>query len=86
MASNNLNDLKNVLFNELMRLDDDDIEPDKLATEITRSEAMAKTGEVIVKIADTQLKASNIKDRFNVFNSTIPSMIGLHENEKKRRI
>ena len=57
MASNNLNDLKNVLFNELMRLDDDDIEPDKLATEITRSEAMAKTGEVIVKIADTKLKA-----------------------------
>lgn len=40
MASNNLSDLNDMLFNQLVRLDKDDINDDELKKEIDRSKAM----------------------------------------------
>ena len=39
MASNNLSDLNDMLFNQLVRLDKDDINDDELKKEIDRSKA-----------------------------------------------
>lgn len=43
MASNNLSDLNDMLFNQLVRLDKDDINDDELKKEIDRSKAMNGT-------------------------------------------
>lgn len=58
MASNNLIDLKNMMFNELVRLDDDELSPRKMAHEIDRGLAMAKVSENIVHIARVCLDAA----------------------------
>lgn len=40
MASNRLEDLNNMLFNQLVRLDKDDISDEEMNKEINRSKAM----------------------------------------------
>ena len=48
MASNNLSDLNDMLFNQLVRLDKDDINDDELKKEIDRSKAINEIAHTIV--------------------------------------
>lgn len=54
---NKLTDLNNHLFAQLERLSDEDLTPEQIAQEVSRTEAVVAVSEQIVKNADLQLKA-----------------------------
>lgn len=80
MASNKLEDLNDLLFNELSRLDKDDIKPEELNHEIERAKAMSAVGNTIIQNANTVIKAAAIYDQRVDNNMTLPHMIGLDEH------
>lgn len=84
MASNRLEDLNDLLFNELTRLDRDDIKPEELSHEIDRAKAMADVGNTIINNANTVLKATEIYDRRVDSNMTLPHMIGINGDDKPK--
>lgn len=60
MPNNTLNDLNNFLFGQLERLDNPDMTPEELETEIKRSEAMTDVAEQVIKNANTILAAERM--------------------------
>lgn len=54
---NKLTDLNNHLFAQLERLSEEDLTPEKIATEVQRTAAIVDVAEQIVRNADLQLKA-----------------------------
>ena len=58
MASNKLEDLNDMLFNQLVRLDKDDISDDELKKEVDRSKAMNSVAHTIVDNARVVLDAA----------------------------
>lgn len=87
MASNKLEDLNDMLFNQLVRLDKDDISDDELKKEVDRSKAMNSVAHTIVDNARVVLSAAKfMDDRINP-NSKLPHMIGVespHDAKKKQ--
>lgn len=87
MASNKLEDLNDMLFNQLVRLDKDDISDDELKKEVDRSKAMNSVAHTIVDNARVVLSAAKfMDDRINP-NSKLPRMIGVeapHDAKKKQ--
>lgn len=65
---NKLTDLNDHLFMALERLNDEDLDADKIETEAKRADAIVAVAEQIVRGADLQLKAvtilANHGDRF----------------------
>lgn len=55
---NKLIDLNNHLFAQLERLSDESLTAEKLAAEVSRTEAIVKVSEQIVRNADVSLKAA----------------------------
>lgn len=73
---NTLGDLNNLLFIQLEKLGDDDIEGDELEGEIRRSEAMAKVSEQIIKTGELQLKAIQHMDEYGYEREkAVPEML-----------
>lgn len=60
MPNNTLNDLNNFLFGQLERLDNPDMTPEELETEIKRTEAMTDVAEQVIKNANTVLAAERM--------------------------
>lgn len=58
---NKLIDLNNHLFEELERLNDEDLKDDKLDHEIKRSEAICKVSTQIIANADLVLNATKLQ-------------------------
>lgn len=56
-TKNKLSDLNNHLFEQLERLNDEDLNPEQLQQEIERANAMADIGNVIVNNAKVVLSA-----------------------------
>lgn len=86
MASNRLEDLNNMLFNQLVRLDSDDISDEKMAKEINRSKAMTDVSRTIIDNARVVLDAAKFMDNREDSNSVLPHMIGVdapHDRRKK---
>lgn len=54
---NSLTDLKNYLFEQIERVNDDDLTDEELDKEIKRSKAVTEASKTIVEIAKTQLDA-----------------------------
>ncbi len=54
---NNLTDLKNYLFEQIERVNDDSLTDEELDKEIKRSKAVTEASKTIVDIAKTQLDA-----------------------------
>jgi len=54
---NTLADLNNYLFAQIERLDDDELTPEQLSIEITRSKAIAEISREVVSNAGLVLKA-----------------------------
>lgn len=81
---NKLTDLNNHLFAALERLNDESLTLEEVEREINRGNAIATIGAVIVKNADTQLKAYKLA-RENGVNANIKFdlLISNETNETK---
>lgn len=82
MASNNLSDLNDMLFNQLVRLDKDDINDDELKKEIDRSKVMNGIAHTIVDNARVVLDANKFMDTREDTNLKLPRMIGVKEDKE----
>ena len=60
IMKNKLPDLNNHLFEQLERLNDDDLTPAQIEHEGARALAMVKVSDQIIKGADLQLKAAQV--------------------------
>ena len=86
MASNNLSDLNDMLFNQLVRLDKDDINDDELKKEINRSKAMNGIAHTIVDNARVVLDAAKSMDNREDANSKLPHMIGVDAPDDNKKV
>ena len=62
--NNKLSDLNNALFEEIERLQDDDLKPAQLETEIKRAQAVTSVATAIIANADVALKAQKISNEY----------------------
>ena len=85
MASNKLEDLNDMLFNQLVRLDKDDISDDELKKEVDRSKAMNSVAHTIVDNARAVLDATKFMDSRTDLNSNLPHMIGVEAPNDARK-
>lgn len=76
MMKNTLGDLNNLLFAQLEKLGDDDLNGEEMDAEIRRAEAMAKVGEQIIKTGELQLKAMMHMDEYGYGRKkAVPEML-----------
>ena len=76
MMKNTLGDLNNLLFAQLEKLGDDDLNGEEMDAEICRAEAMAKVGEQIIKTGELQLKAMMHMDEYGYDRKkAVPEML-----------
>lgn len=61
---NTLSDLNNHLFEQLERLNDDELDDEQLEKEIKRSEGMTKIAEQIIKNGELALKTMKHMDEY----------------------
>ena len=64
MARNKLNDLNNHLFEQLERLNDEELTGEALEEELKRSKAVADIGKTIVQNAGLALAAQKHQDEY----------------------
>lgn len=74
MASNRLEDLNDILFNQLVRLDDDEISDERLNKEIARAGAISTVGKTIIDNANTELNAAKFYDRREGSDTKLPEV------------
>lgn len=81
---NTLGDLNNALFEELEKLNDDELKGEKLDEEIKKAEAMADISEKIIGAGELQLKAMKHMDEYGyVREKNVPSLLEVRgQNEK----
>lgn len=81
MTRNKLIDLHNHLFEELERLNDEDLKGDALDEEINRSMAINKVAEMIIENANLCLKAEKFKSEVGI-NAELPEMLENKDGKK----
>lgn len=84
MPRNTLNDLNNILFEQLERLNDIDFENDDveiLNKEIKRADAINKTSKQIIKNAALALRGKQYLDSYGVERAEIPESLQLKSGE-----
>lgn len=64
MSNNNLSALNDILFDQLRRLNKDDVTGEALDEEISRSTAINNTGRSIIRTADLALRAEKTKAEY----------------------
>lgn len=74
-TKNTLGDLTNHLFAQLERLDDEDLTPEELEREISRSKAVTDVAEQVISTANTMLRAIQVKDGAMDGKMKIPRML-----------
>ena len=82
---NKLTDLNNHLFEQLERLNDEDLTAEELDKEIRRAKAMSEIATDIINNGQLLLNASKYANElcYNVKNQqAITNMLGYDENEK----
>jgi hypothetical protein len=67
---NKIQDLRNHLFEQMERLNNEDLTPEQLQHEISRANAMGELGKVIVESAKTQVLAQKVFGK----NKTLPNI------------
>lgn len=78
---NTLSDLNNILFETLERIVDADPEGEEINIEISRSEAVTKVAEAIIKNGELALKAAKHSDEYGYERKPI-ALIGEVESCK----
>ena len=77
---NKLMDLNNHLFEQLERLNDEELKGDGLETEMNRAKAIAKLAQSIINNGDLMLRAHK---QYTEYGSSIPTVLALENGEKK---
>lgn len=75
MTRNTLGDLNNHLFEQLERLNDDELDGEQLEKELKRADAMSKIAANVVNNANTILKAQKVYDDAVDANVRKPKML-----------
>lgn len=73
MVRNTLKDLNNNLFEQLERLNDDEIKGEKLKEEIERARAMASIATKIIENGNLVLRAKKVM--YDQGNEEVPAML-----------
>lgn len=71
----NLSDLNSILFNQLERLSNPDLEGEKLNEEIQRTEAVVKVSGQIIGNANIVLQALKLKDNTMDAGLKLPELL-----------
>ena len=79
---NTLNDLNNHLFEQLERLNDDDLVGDKLNEEISRSKAITDVATRIIDNADLGLQAEKLRVEYGRRDVEMPEMLEMSNGKK----
>lgn len=74
---NKLEDLNNILFEQLERLQDDDISDDKFEKELKRTDAVNKVSKTIIENAALALKALKDMDEMGRTSSINIPLLGV---------
>ena len=88
---NNLNDLNEILFSQIRKLENDDLTDEQLDREIRKSESITKTATVILKNAELALDAQKQFDEYGTGRTVDIPLLGISneglmlENKKLRR-
>lgn len=82
---NKLTDLNNILFEQIERLNDDDLRGDALKQQIKRSRAIESVAGMIIANANTVLKAEKLKMEYAMDDrdpSQVPEMLRIEDRKK----
>ena len=82
MTKNKLSNLNDHLFEQLERLNDDDLVGEKLDEEIKRAGAMASISTNIINNASLVLKAKKYNDEYGVTRTDLPDMLLIETKDK----
>lgn len=77
---NTLMDLNDHLFEQIERLNDEDLDPEQLQREIDRSKAMEGIASAVISNAKVMLDAAKAKDSMYEYKPKVPMML-LGEND-----
>ncbi|OTO02218.1 hypothetical protein [Enterococcus sp. 5B3_DIV0040] len=77
MPRNTLADLNNHLFEQLERLNDEELQGEELEREIKRSQSISAISDKIIDNANLQLKAVKVAQEYGVALKELPENIGL---------
>lgn len=75
MTKNTLSDLNNLLFEQLERLNDEEVGSDGLTSEMERAKAMSDVSKTIIDNAALALEAEKFMDDRLDANRTLPKML-----------
>lgn len=82
---NKLTDLNNILFEQIERLNDDDLHGEALKQQIKRSQAIERGAGMIIANANTVLKAEKLKMEYAMDDrdpSQVPEMLRIEDRKK----
>lgn len=82
---NKLTDLNNILFEQIERLNDDDLHGDALKQQIKRSRAIESVAGMIIANANTVLKAEKMKMDYALNDrdpNQVPEMLRIEGRKK----
>lgn len=82
---NKLTDLNNILFEQIERLNDDDLHGDALKRQIKRSQAIESVAGMIIANANTVLKAEKMKMDYALNDrdpNQVPEMLRIEGRKK----
>ncbi len=82
---NKLTDLNNILFEQIERLNDDDLHGEALKQQIKRSCAIESVAGMIIANANTVLKAEKLKMEYAMDDrdpSQVPEMLRIEDRKK----
>lgn len=75
-TKNTLSDLNNHLFEQLERLNDEDLDMEQIDKEIRRTEAMTKIAETIIHNGELAFKTMKHMDEYGYSNAeNVPQML-----------
>lgn len=82
---NKLTDLNNILFEQIERLNDDDLHGEALKQQIKRSQAIESVAGMIIANANIVLKAEKLKMEYAMDDrdpSQVPEMLRIEDRKK----
>ncbi|MBJ7541099.1 hypothetical protein JG537_05120 [Streptococcus sp. SL1232] len=76
MVRNTFEDLNNHLFEQIERLNDDELSADELEREVKRAKSISAISDKIIKAAETQLKAYEMSQEYEGTPKHMPKLLG----------